>query len=44
MTMSVTKTVEIGRPAAESYNFIADPGLMDDELAALKACREREAR
>ncbi|HEX4227638.1 MAG TPA: hypothetical protein VHZ07_03140 [Bryobacteraceae bacterium] len=26
--MSVTKSVEIGRPAAESYDFIADPGSM----------------
>lgn len=33
MTMSVTKTIQIARSAAESY-------ALDDELAALKACIE----
>jgi hypothetical protein len=28
MTMSITKTVQIGRPAAESYAFIAAPKTM----------------
>jgi hypothetical protein len=50
MIMSVTKAVEIGRPAAESYDFIVDPRTMPRwaihnvkairKLAALKACRE----